>query len=426
MAKILYPRGKKSINETASIITIILHEHKENTGEDLFSVIQSEENIQMVTEKEYREITGKKYVPRGYGRAMGGRPSKISENYGKGHNEQGDVRAIVPLPPQEFHWGDIPHESERDSHEHGQDKSAFSQYSLLNLHHKFRNYWEMWEDGYSRAEIAREHQQNIPTVGKWVNLMIEAESAGNLEEWLEIVELLLSFENDRGHSSYKESRQDIVIRFIHSITGDYISDPNNSEKVEAKELVEAYQFACMEENRLEQFEEEESKEEFPPEVDLGIEKARVMIESALIKKLRNTGISFSEKDLLPWTLTSTLPDNLGGAHVFYNSKMGVKNQVLQEIQFGENETRNSKLITMLYSIESELYRVSKFNLEDLEFNILRDEIFKIRDEFSQESWYQLEEQIDWTNRESLLTTMVYYLLELNNLQEEIISSLISQ
>ena len=102
--------------------------------------------------------------------------------------------------------------------------------------------------------------------------------------------------------------------------------------------------------------------------------------------------------------------------------MLVKYQIRQALS--ETPRSFSKLDSMLHATESELYRISQFDLEALEFSILKEEIIKIRDEFSQEPWYQLGERIDWTNRESLLTTMVYYVTELNNLQQEILDLLI--
>jgi hypothetical protein len=81
----------------------------------------------------------------------------------------------------------------------------------------------------------------------------------------------------------------------------------------------------------------------------------------------------------------------------------------------------AKLNNMLLAIEVELFRISKFELNELEFRTMHNEIIKISDEFGQEPWFELGETIDWTDRESLLRTMVNYALELNNLQERIIA-----
>ena len=103
MVKILYPKAK-NIGEIRFRITELLNEFKEFTGEDLYGLIQSPDFSTLVTESEYMEITGQSRVPRGHGRATGGRPSKTSDTYGKGVRKIKQNRDI-PLPPQTFNWG---------------------------------------------------------------------------------------------------------------------------------------------------------------------------------------------------------------------------------------------------------------------------------------------------------------------------------
>ena len=75
-----------------------------NGEEDPLAALQDPSFLTLVTESEYKKITGKSRVPRGLGRAGGGRPSKASEKFGTGRRKIGDNRGI-PLPPQEFKWG---------------------------------------------------------------------------------------------------------------------------------------------------------------------------------------------------------------------------------------------------------------------------------------------------------------------------------
>ena len=236
MVSELYPRKKSKqtthADRIASDIIFILQEHKEESGDDLFGLLQSTEFSTKVTEAEYLRITGKKYLPQGRGRGTGSRLSRAKgggtilsltclrkNSIGAKLRREVSVNQTYPVP-------------------------RLPEYSIPNLHHPFRDYWGMWMDGYSRAEIAREHDANTATVGKWVNLMIESDENGSLEDWLEIVELLSFFERDRGHSNYMESRNDMVILFVHSITNEFVSSPNTVERIEPKELVEAYRFAC--------------------------------------------------------------------------------------------------------------------------------------------------------------------------------------
>lgn len=413
MASHLYPNRKTDANEVASKITLILKDHEDETGESLFGELQSTQYNQMVTENEYLRITGKN-IPRGYGRRGGRNRGGKRINRNVKHKD-----TMIPLPPQELNWGQIVPESER-SQRISKGAPRLGEYSILNLHHPFREYWDMWEDGYSRAEIAREHDGNIPKVGQWINLMIELDNKGGLEEWLEIVELLNFFEKDRGHSTYMESRNDMVILFVHSITTEFVSSPNTVERIDPKELVEAYRFACMEEEQSKDMEEEEFSDDFAPEVDLELEKARVMIEASLLKKIKSSGLKtrLGRDDYSPYRI----PNKLSEAKVFDSRSHSVKNQILNEIRIGMRDPRaQAKLNNMLLAIEVELFRISKFELNELEFRTMHNEIIKISDEFGQEPWFELGETIDWTDRESLLRTMVNYALELNNLQERIIA-----
>jgi hypothetical protein len=235
MASELYPRRKTDANELASKITIILKEHEEEIGEDLFGKLQSTEYTQMVTENEYRRITGKN-IPRGYGRRAG-------RNRG-GQRINRDIRhkmTMIPIPPQEFNWGEIEPAESRPSHI---EKKFKPEYTILNLRFPFSKFWEMWMDGHSRGEINRELEIPYQAVQKWLNRMIIFDEEGTLDEWLEVVEIVTWFSKDRGLGSLEEERDDSVMLFIHSIVDDYLVSPGDDERPDLKELTEAYRFAC--------------------------------------------------------------------------------------------------------------------------------------------------------------------------------------
>ena len=109
--KQLYPK-RRDFSEVRFLITMLLHEHLEDTGEDLLDSLQDPSFSTLVTENEYKKITGKSRVPQGHGRATGGRSSKASKKFGTGRRGIGENREI-PLPPQEFFWGDIPNSEGR-------------------------------------------------------------------------------------------------------------------------------------------------------------------------------------------------------------------------------------------------------------------------------------------------------------------------
>ena len=96
MLKVLYPKSK-SIRKKRFRITMLLNDYKEFTGEDLYEFIQDPSFSRWVTEAEYREVTGTKHLPPGYGRSTGVKRKKISDGGGN--------QKYIALPPQKFNWG---------------------------------------------------------------------------------------------------------------------------------------------------------------------------------------------------------------------------------------------------------------------------------------------------------------------------------
>ena len=105
--KIIYPR-RKSVSRMRYRITMLLNDHCSVTGEDLYELLQSPDYSTLVSEREYKEITGERNVPRGQGRAAGGRTSKLTRM-----NPTGTHGKTISFPPQEFNWGETPDYEER-------------------------------------------------------------------------------------------------------------------------------------------------------------------------------------------------------------------------------------------------------------------------------------------------------------------------
>ena len=93
--KVIYP-SRKAMARHRFKLTMLLDEYQTETGEDLYSLIQSQDFDEMVPLNEYLEITGEKHPPKGYGRRAGRKGVKLK-----------DAKILVPLPPQTFNWGDI-------------------------------------------------------------------------------------------------------------------------------------------------------------------------------------------------------------------------------------------------------------------------------------------------------------------------------
>ena len=83
---------------TIPFVMELLDDYKNYFDEDLFSLLQDESYVTMVTESEYRRITGYKYNPVGWGRSTATAGRKANRDAGQ---------TTVPLPPQDFNWGEI-------------------------------------------------------------------------------------------------------------------------------------------------------------------------------------------------------------------------------------------------------------------------------------------------------------------------------
>jgi len=106
LVKVLYPRTNK-ISQYRYRTTMLLNDYREETGEDLYDLLQDPSYSELVTEQKYRLRTGRTRLPRYTGRLSGPRVS-IAQGGGR--------MRYVPLPPQEFHWGEIVEASKRPRH----------------------------------------------------------------------------------------------------------------------------------------------------------------------------------------------------------------------------------------------------------------------------------------------------------------------
>jgi len=106
--KKLYPNSNRKSRMKYRFMEMF-QELKDETGEDLYAHLQDPDFIIMVTEYEYRRITGRNQVPKGYGRSLGGRTNNKTRN-----EEKGTPQVRVPLQPQIFNWSNHKRPDERD------------------------------------------------------------------------------------------------------------------------------------------------------------------------------------------------------------------------------------------------------------------------------------------------------------------------
>lgn len=93
-----FDRFTKFLGVRRNFVMDLFLQFKEFTGgeEDPFGCLQDPSNHTLVSEHEYKQITGRKYMPRGMGRPTAKRAQ--GENKGK--------HLKIQLPPQEFNWGE--------------------------------------------------------------------------------------------------------------------------------------------------------------------------------------------------------------------------------------------------------------------------------------------------------------------------------
>jgi hypothetical protein len=108
--KSLYPNTHRLI-EYMYEFTLLFNEYRKFCGVDLIGNLDQPKSSNLVFDEEYLRITGEKQLPVSYGRSKGGRSSKPTRQ-----NPTGAI-IKVPLTPQEFHWGDLPTEHERNERE---------------------------------------------------------------------------------------------------------------------------------------------------------------------------------------------------------------------------------------------------------------------------------------------------------------------
>jgi hypothetical protein len=214
----LYPKGEKTSYRN-SVVMQFLKENQGPNGTNLYADLQDPSHTSWVTKEKYKQVTGEKYLPQGYGSrgSSGGKKAKLDSR-----------QALVPLPPQDFDWGDVIPSSSRPSNRYG--KFRMRARSMLNIRIDLNRIWKYYEDGYTYGEVSREMTIPYPQIQKWTNHMIQYEEAGVLIPWLELVEYLNALSSNRGNQSQEDDNSDEVYVFIRNITKSYLNNPHKWSK----------------------------------------------------------------------------------------------------------------------------------------------------------------------------------------------------
>jgi hypothetical protein len=214
----IYPK-RRSLEQSRYELTMIMNDYLNNTGEDLFSELQDPEYIKWVTHHDFLKITGKN-IPKGFGRK--------GRSLGKSGNKKSKA-SLVPLPPQEFNWGQIIPLNERkdkSSYEAQNIKDFKIKYTLIKLRN-FRKIWEAYQivlPVKSPTLVSKYLDEvSVNAVIKWVPIMCDYFENDVLEEWFEVTEILLAIE-ENNTSATKES-----MTIFRGTFEDYIKDPISNE-----------------------------------------------------------------------------------------------------------------------------------------------------------------------------------------------------
>ena len=356
--------------------------HKNQTGINPFDVLQSTKYIQMVTRKEYQRITGRKYSPKGSGLSTSRNPGAA-----KGTNSKS-----VPLPPQDFNWLNV------TPIEEGNNPYGNNSHNLSGFHmdlFDFAQFFNLYENKVmTLKQVSDKMNINENKLSNFISKISTYEEEGVAEQWLGVLKRLWEIQNHRG----EDHTNDELMMDFRGIFRDYVQDPVNVEAPTVGDIDWVY-------GKL--LEEEGSVEDWTPAKPSRYKsKDRVMIEASLIKK-------FDLPTFPPPNIYSKIPDNLRGAKIFSSNDMKVKAQIMYLIT-QEGAKNHTRAINFLFALEGELCRLSRLDLEELDFPTLHTEIKKIEFEFDSEPWFDFDG--DWENRDCLLKIMVNYVIELNNLQ----------
>jgi hypothetical protein len=209
--------------------------HKLETGIDAYDVLQDNSSHRLVTRGEWKEITGGIFYPSGYG-SMGGRTPKP-----KRKQNREDVRQVmIPLPPQEFDWLDVPktgsvgYKSGQGQTNHMALKDVRRILNLLDV--------EM-----------RTEDQVIEELGlskSWLNSFLEKckkyEEEDVLEDWIRVLDLMYQVRTHRGLTHQKDE----LMADFRGIFRDYVNDPIEQEAPSTEDVQWVYNKLLREEHEL--------------------------------------------------------------------------------------------------------------------------------------------------------------------------------
>ena len=209
--------------------------HKLETEIDVYDVLQDNSNHRLVTRGEWKEATGGRFYPSGYG-SMGGRTSKP-----KRKQNRDDVRQmLIPLPPQEFNWLDVP-KTGSHNYESGQGKT-----NHIVLQDVSRILQLLDVEMKTESQVVEE----LGLSKSWLTIFLDKckiyEGEDVLHEWISVLDLMYQVRQHRG----KTYREDELMADFRGIFREYVNNPIDHEPPTTGDVQWVYNKLIREEHEI--------------------------------------------------------------------------------------------------------------------------------------------------------------------------------
>ncbi len=360
--------------------------HKHETGDNPFEVLQNPAFTEMITREEWKLITNNAPTPRGAGLSQA-RRSKLERRQGIGTN----IRNI-PLVPQNFEWLDVEAIPDEERPEMwgvvlNQFHFELMDYEKLLKLTKDINEYQPYNRRTKLDEISVEMGVSKKRIEDFLLKMEKYAEGGIVEEWIEVMKNLWKYQCLRG----KTHKEDELMMEFRTIFGEYMEDPVNIEAPTVEEIEWVYRQLLEEEN-------DDDEAFYPPEIDLELEKQKVMHEAAEMKFEKKIG-NYRE---------GTFNNKLFEQYSQFKHQQTLLNPDLKE--------PFKNLQNYYLWVESQYNELVKLDLNELD---------QLQDKIALAKERALIAGVDWDlgdlpqDRDSLMRVLFEYLTQLDQIQEVI-------
>ena len=221
-----YEPASKNVSQIMRIFEI----HENETGDNIYNLLQDTSNHISVSLPRYLEITGIKYPPPGFGET-GGRKPKPKRKGQKKRNVK------ILLPPQEFNWLNINPNGSRIVVE-GRGKT--NHWRLIDIK-KFQLYYEV--EMKTVEQISEIMNISRTWILKLIKRMEIYDQEGVLQEWIDVIDAMYKIESHRGKGHF----EDEIMAEFRGIFRNYVDNPLDTERPTVEDIFWVYNQLLAEE-----------------------------------------------------------------------------------------------------------------------------------------------------------------------------------